>query len=129
MGRKKTAKKGDWKPVRVRPSSLAKLRAACKKRHKHTLPFDPDTVSDPKLLEFALDIATWVASDEFYKQLRPAVEEARLDGATRVAAHFGAQLVLLEDGALSVTEPGMDHEVTVPAVPFEPPKKLPPMVN
>ena len=122
MGRKKTAKKGDWKPVRVRPAWLDKLRAACKQSKRRTVPFDPDTVSEPKLLEFACDIAAWVASGEFSKQLRPAMDKVVLDAATRVAAHFGAKIVLLEDGGLSVTEPGMDHEVTVPAVPFEPPK-------
>ena len=119
--RKKT-KAGTWKPVRIQHAWLDTLRAACKKGKRRGLPFDPDTVSDPKLLEFACYIASWVASDEFYNQLKPAVEEARLDGARKVAAKFGAKLVLLEGGALSVTKPGEEHEVTVPAVPFEPPK-------
>ena len=119
---RKQTKAGSWKPVRVQHAWLDKLRAACKESKRHTLPFDPDTVSDPKLLEFACDIAAWVTSDEFHKQLKPSMDKVVLDAATRVAAHFGAKIVLLEDGALSVTEPGIDHEVTVPAVPFEPPK-------
>lgn len=110
---KKTKTADDWKPVRIRKAWLDKLRAACK-GHRHTLPFDPDTVSEPKLLEFACDIGAWVASGEFHKQLRPSMDKAVLDAATRVAAHFGAKIVLLEDGALSVTEPGEDHAVTVP---------------
>ena len=122
MGRKKTAKKGDYKPVRVRPAWLARLRAACKQTLRRGVPFDPDTVSDPRLLEFACDIATWVASGEWSKQLRPEMDKVVLDVATRVAARFNARIVLLEDGELSVTKPGEDHEVTVPAVSFEPPK-------
>ena len=125
--RKKT-KAGTWKPVRVQHAWLDKLRAACKGRHRHTLPFNPDTVSDPKLLEFACVIGAWVASDEFYKQLKPSMDAAVLHAATLVAAEFDAKIVTNADGSLSVIKPGEDHEVTVPAVPFEPPKR-PPMFN
>ena len=115
MGRKKTSKKGDWKPVRVRPEWLDQVRAACKKNKRHALPFDPDTVSEPKLLEFACDIAAWVTSDEFHKQLKPAMDKAVLDAATRVAAHFGGKIVTNADGSLTVIDPGQHHTITVPA--------------
>ena len=119
--RKKT-KAGTWKPVRIQHAWLDTLRAACKKQPWTKLGIDPDTASDPKMLEFACDLASWVASGEMHSQLRPEMDKVVLDVATRMAAHFGAKLVLLKDGALSVTKPGEEHEVTVPAVSFEPPK-------
>ena len=125
--RKKT-KAGTWKPVRVQHAWLDKVRAAHKKNPRPEPPIDLDTASDPKLLSFACDIAAWVLSGEFYDQLSPAVDEARLDGATRVAAHFDAKIVTNEDGSLSVIDPGNDHTVTVPAVPFQRPK-APPMFS
>ena len=115
MGRKKTAKKGDWKPVRVRPEWLDKLRAACKE-HVDALPFDPGTVSEPKLLEFACDIAAWVASGEFRQHLKPEMAKVALSAATQVAAHFGGKIVTNADGSLSVIDPDKDHKVTVPAL-------------
>ena len=112
--RKKT-KAGTWKPVRVQHAWLDKLRgAASKGRHRHTLPFDPDTVSDPKLLEFACDITLWVVSDGFFKQLKPSMDKAVLQAATLVAAEFDAKIVTNADGSLSVIKPGEDHAVTVP---------------
>ena len=111
--RKKT-KAGTWKPVRVQHAWLDKLRAACKGRYRHTLPFDPDTVSDPKLLEFACDVAAWVTSGEFHNKLKPSMDAAVLHAATLVAAEFNAKIVTNADGSLSVIKPGEDHAVTVP---------------
>ena len=116
MGRKKTVKKGEWKPVRIKTAWLSGLRAACKReKNRHALPFDPDTASDPTMLEFACDIAAWVASGEFNNLLKPEMAKAHLDAATLVAAYFGAKIVTNEDGSLSVIESGKDHTVTVPA--------------
>ena len=120
MGRKKTAKKGDWKPIRVRPAWLDKLRAALKKAPDP--PFDIDKASDPTVLHFACDIAAWVASGEFLAKLEPAAAATRLDVATRVAAHFGGTVVTNADGSLTVIDPGQQHASTVPApVPIQQP--------
>ena len=110
---KKTKTADDWKPVRIRKAWLDKLRAACK-GHRHTLLFDPDTVSEPKLLEFACDVAAWVASGEFKNQLKPSMDAAVLHAATLVAAEFDSKIVTNEDGSLSVIKPGEEHTITVP---------------
>ena len=118
MGRKKTVTKGSWKPIRVKVEWLSMLRAACKvnKQHSETLPFDPDTASDPKMLEFACDIASWVASGGFRQHLKPEVAKVALSAATQVAAEFNSTIVTNADGSLSVIKPDQDHKVTVPAL-------------
>ena len=79
------------------------------------LPFDVASVCDPELVEFACDISGWVTSGEWSKQLRPAMDQAVFDAASLVAEEFDAQIVMNEDGSLSVIKPGYD--ATVSAVP------------
>ena len=121
--RKKT-KAGTWKPVRVQHAWLDKVRAA----HKKNPELSPElaTVSDPKLLSFACDLTAWFISGDFWNRISPeldrTVDIARLDAATRVAAHFGGKVVTNADGSLTVIDPGKDHISTVPApVPIQRP--------
>ena len=57
MGRKKTAKKGDWKPVRVRKEWLDVVREAGELQPKASPTLDLTTCSEPKLLEYACKVA------------------------------------------------------------------------
>ena len=124
MGRKKTAKKGDWKPIRVRPISLDKVRAA----HKQNPTFAPElgTASDPQLLAYALDIAAWCISGELWKNVEKTLnrecDRARLDAAIRVAKAFGGTVCTNPNGSITVVKPGQAKPSTVPApVPIQRP--------
>ena len=77
---------------------------ALKKDPRCKPPFDPDTASYALLLNFVFEIAEELICGDFDTRL----QDERLKAARAVAAHFGAEIVPLEDGSLSV-EPGKDH--------------------
>ena len=123
--RKKT-KAGTWKPVRVQHAWLDKIREAHKKNPSFSPNCDLATTSDPNVINVACQIASVMISGLFWEKLTPDIDRivdiARLDAATRVAAHFGGKVVTNADGSLTVIEPGQDHISTVPApVPFQRP--------
>ena len=121
MGRKKTAKKGAWKPVRVRPEWLERLREAHKKNPTFSPTVDLATESEPKLLELACRIAVSHISgwlwEQVDKDVQKIIQAERRDAILTVANHCGARVQTNADGSITVIARRKESpDVTLPTL-------------
>ena len=125
MGRKKTAKKGDWKPVRVRKEWLDVVREAGELQPKASPTLDLTTCSEPKLLEYACKVACSYILGWFDPVHQKELEEAnQLKTVQLVAKVFGASARQESEGWISIIEDGdvrcyLNSEMTILASPYQ----------
>ena len=125
MGRKKTAKKGDWKPVRVRKEWLDVVREAGELQPKASPTLDLTTCSEPKLLEYACKVACSYILGWFDPvQHKELLEANQLKTVQLVTKVFGASARQESEGWISIVEDGevtcyLNSDMTILASPYQ----------
>ena len=125
MGIKKTAKKGDWKPVRVRKEWLDVVREAGELQPKASPTLDLTTCSEPKLLEYACKVACSYILGWFDPvHQKELVEANQLKTVQLVAKVFGASARQESEGWISIVEDGevtcyLNSDMTILASPYQ----------
>ena len=121
MGRKRTAKKGDWKPVRVKPEWLEMLREAHKRNPSFSSGVDLATASEPSLLQLACRVAAshisgWIW-EQVDKDVQKIIQAERRDAILTVANHCGARVQTNADGTITVIARRKESpDVTLPTL-------------
>ena len=121
MGRKKTAQKGDWKPVRVKPEWLEMLREAYKNNPSFSPSVDLAAASEPSLLQLACRVAAshisgWIW-EQVDKDVQKIIQTERRDAILTVANHCGARTQTNADGSITVIARRKESpDVTLPTL-------------